>query len=101
MGNKVAHHRWKLERWQGPPHINKVKQYEVVLSFKASLFTQIIQSCKSSEFDYLKISISEDEDFFLELQSAPLTMNYPDERSTCSDSSPAESALTILSSTVI
>ena len=28
----------KLERWQGPPHINKVKKYEIVLSFKVSLF---------------------------------------------------------------
>ena len=27
----------KLERWQGPPHINKVKQYEIVLSFRVSL----------------------------------------------------------------
>ena len=26
-------HCLKLERWQGPPHINKVKQCEIVLSF--------------------------------------------------------------------
>ena len=24
----------KLERWQGPPHINKAKQYETVLFLK-------------------------------------------------------------------
>ena len=35
--NKVLEHCWKLERWQGPPHINKVKQYEIVLSFKVRL----------------------------------------------------------------
>ena len=23
----------KLEQWQGPPHINKVKQYEIVLFY--------------------------------------------------------------------
>ena len=36
--NKVPEHRSKLERWQGPPHIIKVNQFEIVLSFKASLF---------------------------------------------------------------
>ena len=30
----------KLERWQGPPHINKGRQYETVLSFRLSLFIQ-------------------------------------------------------------
>ena len=29
-----------VERWQGPPHINKVKQYEIVLSFQVILFIQ-------------------------------------------------------------
>ena len=28
----------ELERWQGPPNINNVTQYEIVLSFKVSLF---------------------------------------------------------------
>ena len=28
----------KSERWQGPPHANKAKQYEIVLSFKFSWF---------------------------------------------------------------
>ena len=28
-------HCVKLERWQGPPHINKVEQYEIVLSLGA------------------------------------------------------------------
>ena len=27
----------KLGRWQGPPHVNKVKQYETVSSFEVSL----------------------------------------------------------------
>ena len=40
---RFPEHRVKLERWQGPPHINEVKQYETVLSFHVSLF---IQSCK-------------------------------------------------------
>ena len=39
----VPEHCLKLERWQGPPHINKVKRYETVLSFKDSLFIQFIQ----------------------------------------------------------
>ena len=39
----------KLERWQGPPHINKVKQYEIVLSFKVSLFIQLFEL---GEFDF-------------------------------------------------
>ena len=39
-------HCLKQERWQGPPHINKVKQYETVLSFMVSLVIQ-------SEFVYL------------------------------------------------
>ena len=42
-------HYLKLERWQGPPHTNKVKQYEVVLSFKVSLF---IHSGKQRELVY-------------------------------------------------
>ena len=28
------------EWWQGPTHIDEVKQYETVLSFKVSLFIQ-------------------------------------------------------------
>ena len=39
---KVPQHCWKLERWQGPPHINKVKQHEIVLSFKVRLLIQLI-----------------------------------------------------------
>ena len=30
----------ELDRWQGPPYIDKVKQYEIV-SFKGCLFLQI------------------------------------------------------------
>ena len=26
-----SEHSLKLERWQGPPNINKVKQYDIVL----------------------------------------------------------------------
>ena len=40
----------KLERWQGPPHVNKAKQHETVLSFKVSLFIQFIQSSEDREF---------------------------------------------------
>ena len=45
-------HCLKLEVWQGPPHVNKVKQYETLLSFKVSLFIQFIQSRKQREFVY-------------------------------------------------
>ena len=41
------------KRCQGPPHINKVKQYEIGLSFVVSLFIQIIQSWKQRKFVYL------------------------------------------------
>ena len=46
-------HCVKLERWQGPPHISKVKQYAIVLSFKLILFIQFIQSQKQRDFIYL------------------------------------------------
>ena len=36
-------HCLKLERWQGPPHITKVKQYEIVSSFRVSLFIQFVK----------------------------------------------------------
>ena len=32
-------HRFELERRQGPPHINKGKQYETVLPFKVSFYS--------------------------------------------------------------
>ena len=31
--NKVPGMCLKLERWQGPPNINKVKQYDIVLVY--------------------------------------------------------------------
>ena len=31
--NKAPEHCLKLERWQGPPHTNKVKQYEIVFVY--------------------------------------------------------------------
>ena len=39
--NKVPRALLKQERWQGPPHINKAKQYETVLLFTVSLFIQL------------------------------------------------------------
>ena len=36
--NKVPGHCLKIERWQGPPHVDKVKQYGTVLCFKVGLF---------------------------------------------------------------
>ena len=41
--DKVPEHCLKLGKWRGPPHINKVKQYAVVPSFKVSLFIQFIK----------------------------------------------------------
>ena len=31
--NKILEHCLELERWQGPPHVHKVKHYEIVLFF--------------------------------------------------------------------
>ena len=42
-------HCLKLERWQGPPNINKVKHYETVLSFKVSLFIKFILAVKKKK----------------------------------------------------
>ena len=35
---KVPEHCLKTERWQGPPHVNRVKQFEIVLFFKGAFF---------------------------------------------------------------
>ena len=40
LREKRIEHCLTLGRWQGPPHINKVKQCEIVLSFTISLFIQ-------------------------------------------------------------
>ena len=40
--NKLPEHCLKLERWQGPPDINKVKQYEMDLSFMVSLSIKFV-----------------------------------------------------------
>ena len=32
LENRIPEHCLKLDRWQGPPHVNKGKQYEIVLS---------------------------------------------------------------------
>ena len=56
----------KKKRWQGPPNINKLKQYETVLSFKVSLFIQFMQSRKWRERVYqvcLHVKISQWEPF--------------------------------------
>ena len=37
--NKVPRTLLELESWQGQPHMNKIKQYEIVLSFKVTLFS--------------------------------------------------------------
>ena len=42
-------HCLKLERCQGLLCINKVKQYQTVLSFKVSLMTQLFQSHQSKQ----------------------------------------------------
>ena len=47
---KVPEHCLKLERWQGPPNINKLKQYETLLSFKFSLLIQFVKSWKQRLF---------------------------------------------------
>ena len=47
MENKVPEHCLKLERWQGPPHTNKLKHFETVLSFEVSLFLSLFQHKKS------------------------------------------------------
>ena len=39
--NGSPEHCLKLERWQGPPNIKKVKQDEVVLSFKVSYTNKV------------------------------------------------------------
>ena len=46
-------HCLKLERWQGLPRINKVKQNETVFSFKISLFIRKHYSSKQRRFVYL------------------------------------------------
>ena len=46
--------RVKQEKWQGLPHMHKVKQFETVLSFKVSLFIQLYQPWKQRELVYLK-----------------------------------------------
>ena len=51
----------KLERWQGPPVINKVKQYETILSFLRSvcLFSHV-----NKKFVYSEGEDSVNEDLF-------------------------------------
>ena len=47
---KSPEHCLKLERWQGPPHMNKMKEHETVLSCEVRLLIQLIQSWKSYFF---------------------------------------------------
>ena len=55
---RSTEHWLKLERWQGPPHINKVKHCITVLSFKVSLL--ISHENKESLFISCEISVKED-----------------------------------------
>ena len=48
--NKDPQHCLKLERWQGPPHVNQVKQYETLSSFKVSLLIQFFQPWKQEDY---------------------------------------------------
>ena len=49
----------KLERWQGPPHINKVKQYEIVLSlYFIILFLRLNELNKPSVNEDLSLLIN-------------------------------------------
>ena len=59
-------HCLKMERWQGPPHINTVKEHEIVLSFKISLSIQYLSTEVIEDLSPL-IKLSS-----LKLQSAPL-----------------------------
>ena len=57
--------------WQGPPNTNKVKQYEIVLSFKVSLF---IQSWKRRDCQWRFYPY--DSNFLPKLHDAPLMQPY-------------------------
>ena len=65
----------KLERWQGPPHINKVKQYELVLSLVVCVFRH-----ENKDFILFRHEISVIEALSLiklpslKLHSAPITL---------------------------
>ena len=50
-------HCLKLEMWQVPPNINKVKPYEIVLSFKVSLFIELFLDITNQS---VKIFLSSD-----------------------------------------
>lgn len=39
----ISEHCFKLERWQGPPHVNEVKHCEFVLSFVSEDLSLLIQ----------------------------------------------------------
>ena len=39
--NKVPEHCLKLDRWQGPTHINKLKQDEIELSFQGQIVYEV------------------------------------------------------------
>ena len=48
-------HSLKRERWQGPPHINKVNQYEAVLSFKVSYVLSLYSVMKTKRILFFKV----------------------------------------------
>ena len=47
--SEETEHFLKLERWQGPPHVNKVKQYEIVYPYVFLAYT-VIYSAKAFPF---------------------------------------------------
>ena len=50
--NKFTKTLFETKRWQGPPHMSKVEQYEIVLSYAVSVFIQFIQSWKQRKCIY-------------------------------------------------
>ena len=57
-----------LERWQGPPNINNIKQYEILLSFNVSL----LRGCLYGLCRHEKNSVNED----LSLSSKVVPQNF-------------------------
>ena len=79
--NKVPEDCLKLERWQGPPYINKVKEYTLCCRLTSiclfSLFCHENKESLISLFVYRKKSANEDLSLLIhtsstKLQSAPL-----------------------------
>ena len=67
--NEVPEHCLKLYWWQGPPHKNKVKQYEIVVSFKVSLFIHVLYRHENKRVYFVcwKKSVSEDPSLLIKM----------------------------------